>query len=58
MDQGTAGRYRTIRVKVGRYLPPAPEDVSGLMFELLTWWNKESAILSPVLCDCIGPYHS
>src|SRR5580693_1235620 len=37
MDQGTAGRYRTIQVRVGRYLPPPPEDVSGLMFELLAW---------------------
>lgn len=31
MDQGTAGRYRTIRVRVGRFVPPPPEDVSGLM---------------------------
>jgi Fic family protein len=56
MDQGTAGRYRTIRVKVGRYVPPAPEDVSGLMFELLAWWNKESAILSPALSSAIVHY--
>ena len=40
MDQGEAGRYRTIAVRVGRYVPPAPADVSGLMFELLEWWNK------------------
>jgi hypothetical protein len=25
-----------------------PEDVSGLMLELLEWWNKESTGLSPV----------
>jgi Fic family protein len=56
MDQGTAGRYRAIRVKVGRYSPPPPEDVSGLMFELLTWWNKESASLSPVLSSAIVHY--
>jgi len=56
MDQGTAGRYRTIRVRVGRYVPPPPEDVSGLMFELLTWWNKESASLSPVLSSAIVHY--
>ncbi len=30
MDQGTAGRYRTIAVRVGRYVPPPPADVSGL----------------------------
>ena len=40
MDQGEAGRYRTMRVRVGQYLPPPPEEVSGLMFELLEWWNK------------------
>lgn len=56
MDQGTAGRYRTIRVRVGGYVPPPPEDVSGLMFELLTWWNKGSASLSPVLSSAIVHY--
>ncbi len=56
MDQGTAGRYRTVRVRVGRYIPPPPEEVSGLMFELLTWWNKESAELSPVLSSAIVHY--
>jgi len=56
MDQGTAGRYRTIRVRVGRHIPPPPEDVSGLMFELLTWWNNESASLSPVLSSAIVHY--
>jgi Fic family protein len=53
MDQGTAGRYRNIAVRVGRYVPPPPGDVSGLMFELLGWWNKESARLSPVLSSAI-----
>jgi Fic family protein len=53
MDQGTAGCYRTIHVRVGRYIPPPPEDVSGLMFELLTWWNQESAKFSPVLSSAI-----
>ncbi|HEY1172386.1 MAG TPA: Fic family protein [Verrucomicrobiae bacterium] len=56
MDQGTAGRYRTIHVRVGRFTPPAPEDVSGLMFELLEWWNKESVNLSPVLSSAIIHY--
>ena len=56
MDQGSAGRYRTIAVRVGRHLPPPPQDVSGLMFELLTWWNKESAKLSPVLSSAIVHY--
>lgn len=56
MDQGEAGRYRTISVRVGRYLPPAPGDVSGLMFELLEWWNQRSAGLSPVLSSAILHY--
>lgn len=56
MDQGEAGRYRTMRVRVGPYVPPPPQDVSGLMFELLEWWNKESAALSPVLSSAILHY--
>src|SRR5205807_883407 len=53
MDQGDAGRYRTIAVRVGNYFPPAPGDVSGLMMELLDWWNKPSKDLSPVLSSAI-----
>ena len=56
MDQGTAGRYRDIAVRVGRYVPPPPKDVSGLMFELLTWWNQEAGGLSPVLSSAIVHY--
>ena len=36
MDQGEAGRYRSIYVRVGSYIPPPPDDVSPLMFELLS----------------------
>jgi len=53
MDQGDAGRYRTIRVRVGGFLPPDPEEVSPLMFELLEWWNGESRQLSPILTSAI-----
>jgi Fic family protein len=56
MDQGTAGRYRTIQVRVGNYMPPAAQDVSGLMFELLSWWNSESVKMSPVLSSAILHY--
>lgn len=56
MDQGEAGRYRLIAVRVGRYVPPSPQDVSGLMFELLEWWNKSSGVLSPVLSSAILHY--
>src|SRR3954454_24877573 len=53
MDQGDAWRYRTIRVRVGEYVPPPPADMSGLMFELLQWWNADAAELSPVISSAI-----
>jgi Fic family protein len=56
MDQGEAGRYRTIAVRVGRYAPPAPGDVSGLMFELLEWWSTKTSELSPVMSSAILHY--
>ena len=56
MDQGEAGRYRSIAVRVGNYLPPTPNEVSGLMFELLDWWNERSTGLSPVLSSAILHY--
>lgn len=56
MDQGTAGRYRTIAVRVGRFVPPPPSEISGLMFELLEWWNEEAPKLSPVLTSAIIHY--
>jgi Fic family protein len=56
MDQGEAGRYRTIQVRVGRHFPPAAADVSGLMFELLEWWNRKAPELSPVLSSAILHY--
>ena len=56
MDQGEAGRYRTIQVRVGRHYPLAAADVSGLMFELLEWWNKKAPELSPALSSSILHY--
>lgn len=56
LDQGEAGRYRTIGVRVGKYRPPPSEDVSGLMLELLDWWNTASLELSPVLSSAILHY--
>jgi Fic family protein len=53
MDQGEAGRYRTIQVRVGMFSPPPPDDVSGLMFELLEWWNEGALAMSPVLSSAI-----
>lgn len=56
MDQGDAGRYRTIAVRVGKHRPPVPELVSGLMRELLDWWNGPSGEWSPVLTSAILHY--
>jgi Fic family protein len=56
MDQGEAGRYRSISVRVGSYMPPASSDVSGLMFELLEWWNKKAGEVSPVVSSAILHY--
>lgn len=56
MDQGEAGRYRTINVRVGNYVPPIADDVSRLMFELLDWWNRHAGELSPVLSSAILHY--
>jgi Fic family protein len=56
MDQGDAGRYRDIQVYVGRYTPPAPQLVSGLMAELLAWWNEQSRQWSPVISSAILHY--
>jgi Fic family protein len=53
MDQGDAGRYRSIMVRVGRHVPPPPEQVSGLMRELIDWWNKDAPQWSPVLSSAI-----
>ena len=56
MDQGTTGKYREISVRVGRYMPPLPAQVSGLMAELLTWWNTEAKQWSPVISSAILHY--
>lgn len=53
MDQGESGRYRSIFVRVGSHIPPAPDEVSGLMMELLEWWNKDAPAVSPVLSSAI-----
>jgi Fic family protein len=56
MDQGEAGRYRMIAVRVGKHFPPAAADVSPRMFELLEWWNKKAVEQSPVLSSAILHY--
>jgi len=56
MDQGDAGRYRAMRVRVGEYVPPSAGEVPGLMRELLDWWNDEARGLSPVLSSAVLHY--
>jgi Fic family protein len=56
MEQGEAGRYRQLQVRVGAYVPPPPEQVSGRMAELLEWWNKEAAKWSPVISSAVVHY--
>ncbi len=56
MDQGNEGVYRTIRVIVGRHVPPPPAQVPGLMNELLEWWNGPSGDLPPVVTSAVIHY--
>jgi cell filamentation protein, protein adenylyltransferase len=53
MDQGKAGEYRAIRVKVGNHIAPPAEDVKPMMSNLLAWWNKGAAKISPSLSSAI-----
>src|SRR5438067_4559431 len=53
MDQGRAGRDRTIRVRVGSHVAPPPEQVQPMMSELLQWWNIHAARISPIVSSAI-----
>jgi len=53
MDQGNAGQYRTIRVRVGRYVAPPPQQVQPMMSNLLQWWNMDATKISPILSFAI-----
>jgi len=53
MDQGKAGQYRTIRVRVGSHVAPPPERVQPMMSDLLAWWNRDATGISPVLSSAI-----
>ena len=53
MDQGKAGQYRTIRVRVGSYVAPPPEQVQPMMSDLLAWWNRDATKISPILSSAI-----
>jgi len=53
MDQGTAGQYRTIRVRVGSHVAPPAERVEPMMSELLEWWNKQAPAVSPIVSSAV-----
>jgi len=53
MDQGKAGEYRTIRVKVADYIAPVPERVEPMMSDLLEWWNTEAKKISSIMSAAI-----
>jgi Fic family protein len=53
MDQGNPGQYRTIRVRVGRYVAPPPQQVPPMMSDLLQWWNMDATKISPILSSAI-----
>ena len=42
MDQGLAGEYRTIAVRIGEFVPPPPDKLPQLMFNLLEWWETKT----------------
>lgn len=56
MDQGKAGEFRKIAVRVGNYFPPKPEMVRQLTIDLLDWWNNSSSKWSPVISSAIIHY--
>ncbi len=56
MDQGNAGEFRTIAVRVGLYVPPRPNAVRQLTRELLEWWNEVSSKWSPVVSSAVLHY--
>ena len=56
MDQGEPGKYRAIPVWVGSLPMPEPSQVSGLVAELLDWWNTQSAQWSPVISSAVIHY--
>jgi len=56
MDQGQAGQYRAMAVRVGRFVPPPASEVSGLMREFIEWWNTQAGGISPVVSSAILHY--
>jgi Fic family protein len=63
-DPSNEGRYRTNQVYVGNpvtgeviFMPPPPEEVKGLMADLVEWLSSEAAAsMNPVLVAGIAHY--
>lgn len=56
MDQGVAGQYRKINVRVGNYVAPPHQKVKPLMSDLLAWWNVRALEWSPVISSAVIHY--
>jgi hypothetical protein len=56
MDQGRAGEYRCISVRLRSFVPPPPREVPQLMLRLLDWWNTTARGLSAVITSAILHY--
>src|SRR3990172_6358593 len=55
-ERGEGGKWGRVGGGGGGYVPPPPDAVSGLMSELLEWWNKDAPGISPVLTSAIVHY--
>ena len=42
-----AGKYRSVNVRVGNYLPPVFQEVPGKMKEFFEWYSKSNKTLHP-----------
>jgi hypothetical protein len=56
MEPRCVGEYRTIAVRAGQFVPPPPNEVPQLMFQLLEWWNTKARELPAVLTSAILHY--
>lgn len=56
MQQGKAGVYRQMAVRVGSYLPPAAKKVPQMIEELIAWANQDGLKWSPVISSSVIHY--
>ena len=48
-DQGVPGEFRKMQVRIGEYIPPAPQHVKDLMYDLERYINDNNTNLSPLV---------